>query len=317
MKDRQLLLAVLAQLEREKTVSIPQLAALLGLSEEAVYDALETLVFAYDAASIRLDLHDAYATLDTSGTDRLLRLTQTEADALVDALEKAGFSADDELVCALLHTKSVLQDAQGASKPRLQVVAESGSSDVFQALAAACEDAEHHLLRIRYQGIDDTVPRTRIIEPVRIFSEDGHRYLQAFCHEAQGWRSFRIDRITRVSGLDQSFSPRDDIPSPSVGMAGTGRRARIALDAGCPLPSWRGMRVTSRDDDGSCIISLDWTGSSWLPRHVVALMGAARVLEPQELKDACTDCARKLLLSADMHEDTDVSLLDGNTGAKE
>ena len=68
MKDKQLLLAIMAQLEREKIVSIPQLALLLGVDEQRIYDALETLVFAYDAASIRLDLHDSYATLQTYGT---------------------------------------------------------------------------------------------------------------------------------------------------------------------------------------------------------------------------------------------------------
>lgn len=67
MKDRQLLLAIMAQLEREKIVSIPQLAMLLGVEEQRVFDALEVLVFAYDAASIRLDLHDSYATLQMHG----------------------------------------------------------------------------------------------------------------------------------------------------------------------------------------------------------------------------------------------------------
>ena len=46
MKDRQLLLAIMAQLEREKIVSIPQLAMLLGIEEQRVFDALEVLVFA-------------------------------------------------------------------------------------------------------------------------------------------------------------------------------------------------------------------------------------------------------------------------------
>ena len=148
MKDRQLLLAIMAQLEREKIVSIPQLAMLLGVEEQRVFDALEVLVFAYDAASIRLDLHDSYATLQMHGTDRLLRLTATEADALVDALTAAGFSDGDELVDALLQTKGVLDSTHAVSGPRLRVISEAASPDVAQTVAAACEDAEHHLLEI-------------------------------------------------------------------------------------------------------------------------------------------------------------------------
>lgn len=205
MKDKQLLLAIMAQLEREKIVSIPQLALLLGVDEQRIYDALETLVFAYDAASIRLDLHDSYATLQTYGTDRLLRLTAPEADALVDALTAAGFSPDDELVTALLRTKTVLGGPESASKPRLRVVTESAYPDVAQTLAAACEDLERHILEISYRGTDDETPLTRRVEPLRIFSEDSHRYLQAYCRTSEGWRSFRIDRISHAQALDECF----------------------------------------------------------------------------------------------------------------
>ena len=301
MKDRQLLLAIMAQLEREKVVSIPQLSTLLGVDERAVYDALEVLVFAYDAASIRLDLHDSYATLQAHGTDRLLRLTAPEADALVDALTTAGFSPDDELVDALVRTKTMLRGPESASKPRLRVVTESASSDVAQALAAACEDVEHHLLEIEYRGTDDDAPLTRRIEPLRIFSEDGHRYLQAYCRTSEGWRSFRIDRVSAVRALDECFSPRSSAPRPTIGLD-AGTRARIRLDAGCPLPTWRDLRVSGTDADGSRVVSVPWTGSSWLPKHVVALMGAALPLEPQALVDACEAYAQKLLYAGDMHD---------------
>ena len=275
MKDRQLLLAIMAQLEREKIVSIPQLAMLLGVEEQRVFDALEVLVFAYDAASIRLDLHDSYATLQMHGTDRLLRLTATEADALVDALTAAGFSDGDELVDALLQTK------------------EATSPDVAQTIAAACEDAEHHLLEIEYRGTDDIEARTRRVEPLRIFSEDGHRYVQAYCRNSDGWRSFRIDRILRATPLEERFASRDDAPRPRVGLDHAAK-ARIRLDADCPLPAWRSLRVVS-DDEAGRIVEVPWTGSSWLSKQVVSLMGQALALEPAEFVHACKEYAEKLL----------------------
>lgn len=304
MKDKQLLLAIMAQLEREKIVSIPQLAVLLGTDEQGIYDALETLVFAYDAASIRLDLHDSYATLQTYGTDRLLRLTAPEADALVDALTAAGFSPDDELVTALLRTKTVLGGPESASKPRLRVVTESAYPDVAQTLAAACEDLEHHVLEISYRGTDDESPLTRYVEPLRIFSEDSHRYLQAYCRTSEGWRSFRIDRISRAQALDECFSPRSDAPRPSIALDANSR-AQLLLSADCPLPAWRNLKVTATNADGSRTVSIPWTGSSWLPKHVVALMGKALVLKPQSLIDACREYAEKLLQAGSMHDLSD------------
>lgn len=304
MKDKQLLLAIMAQLEREKIVSIPQLAVLLGVDEQGIYDALETLVFAYDAASIRLDLHDSYATLQTYGTDRLLRLTAPEADALVDALTAAGFSPDDELVTALLRTKTVLGGSESASKPRLRVVTESAYPDVAQTLAAACEDLEHHILEISYRGTDDETPLTRRVEPLRIFSEDSHRYLQAYCRTSEGWRSFRIDRISRAQTLDECFSPRSDAPRPSIALDANSR-AQLLLSADCPLPAWRNLKVTATNADGSRTVSIPWTGSSWLPKHVVALMGKALVLKPQSLVDACKEYAENLLQAGSMHDLSD------------
>lgn len=301
MKDRQLLLAIMAQLEREKIASIPQLSTLLGVDEQRIYDALELLVFAYDAASIRLDLHDSYATLQTHGTDRLLRLTAPEADALVDALSAAGFSSDDELVCALLRTKSVLGDTDDAPQPRLRIVTEAAAPDVSQVLAAACEDLDHHLLEIVYRGTDDGAPRKRQIEPLRIFSEDGHRYLQAYCRASGGWRSFRIDRVVQAELLGERFSPRTDAPCPSIGMDAS-TRARIWISADCPIPTWHGLRVTNTDADGARVVSVPWTGSSWLVRNIVSLMGKALVLEPKELEDACTKYASDLLYAVDMHD---------------
>ena len=293
MKDRQLLLAIMAQIEREKIVSIPQLATLLGVDEQGVYDALELLVFAYDAASIRLDLHDSYAVLQAHGTQRLLRLTAPEADALVDALTTAGFSSDDELVSSLLHTKSVLSEATPL-KPRLRIVTEPAASDVTQVLAAACEDFEHHLLEITYRGTDDVEPQTRVVEPLCIFSEDGHRYLQAYCRNSDGWRSFRVDRVVETRLLEETFSPRTDAPHPSIAL-NAGTRARVRLAANCPLPTWRGLRVACYNDDGSCVVSVPWTGGSWLPKHVVSLMGDAMPLEPRALVDACYSYASTLL----------------------
>ena len=295
MKDRQLLIAVLAQLEREKTVSIPQLAHLLDMPEERVFDALETLVFAYDAASIRLDLHDTYASLEMHGKERLMRLTAPEADALLDALASAGFAADDELVQAIMQTKSMLAEHAGSDSPRMHVVSEAALPDIAQAVAAACEDDGRHLLEIAYRGQDDVAAQLRRIEPMQIFSQEGHRYVQAFCHEAQGWRSFRIDRIIQARTLDECFIPRKDVPPAAIELKQAGLAARVLLEADCPTPHWKGLRITQTRADGSRIGAIPWTGSSWLPRHIVALMGKAVALDPPELANACRKLAHDLL----------------------
>lgn len=302
MKNKQLTLAALAQLEREKVVSIPQLASMLHASEDDVFDALETLVFAYDAASMRLDLHDTYATLETYGKDRLLRLTAAETDALIDALIAAGFLDDDDLVQALVRTKSVLAESDSDSKSRMRVISDMPQARISEIVAASCEDLEHHLLEISYQGIDDIEPLDRCIEPLRIFSRDGHKYVQAFCLEVEDWRSFRLDRILQAHVLEDTFDPQNNPPSPTLHIEGTGVRARIAFAADCPTPTWQGMKITRTHKDGHRVGSITWTGSTWLPKHIVGLMGKAIPLEPPSLVQECENYAKELLQAADMHD---------------
>ena len=154
------------------------------------------------------------------------------------------------------------------------------------------------------RGTDDETPLTRHVEPLRIFSEDSHRYLQAYCRTSEGWRSFRIDRISHAQALDECFSPRSDAPRPSIALDANSR-AQLLLSADCPLPAWRNLKVTATNADGSRTVSIPWTGSSWLPKHVVALMGKALVLKPQSLVDACKEYAEKLLQAGSMHDLSD------------
>lgn len=294
MNDKQLVLAVLALLERERTVSIPQLSSLLNEPEQRIFDTLETLVFAYDAASIRLDLHDSYATLEIPASERLLRLTSAEADALVDALQSMGLSREDELVKALVDTKTFLETPGEERGPHLHTVTEYADADVSQTVACACEDLDHHVLQIEYRGTDNGSTQVRDVEPLRMFSENGHRYLQAFCLEADGWRTFRIDRISSATLLDRVFSPRENAPRPSLDIDGE-CVATILVPAGRSLPNWKGMRASRAAEDGSVTIEMPWTGGNWLVRHIVALGGAAIPIRPKALAKACEEYAEALL----------------------
>lgn len=295
MKNNELLLAILAQLEREGAVSIPQLARLLDCSEEQVFDALEILVFAYDAASIRLDLHDTYATLVTNHHVQLLRLTPHEADVLIDALGRAGLSPQDELIQKLLSTKGMLGETQTDLSERIQTVSEGIRPSITQTLATACEDERHPLVQIAYRGENDTEAQERVIEPVAFLSKEGARYLFAYCRKAQGWRLFRLDRIKSVEILDERFTPRPDIPSASAEFMHDSTKALIRFLPGTTIPNWHGLRNVKAQEDGSHIASIDWTGSTWLPKHIVALTGDAIPIEPPELIGACAAFAKTLV----------------------
>lgn len=294
MKNNELIIAVLAQLEREGTVSVPQLSQLLNCPEKQIAETLELLVYAYDVASIRLDLHETHASLVSRRPERLLRLTPGEADVLVDVLQNAGFKSDDELVRKILETKTLLEHVNPSSTLHVQTVSANTLVDVTQALSSACEDEDHHLVRIGYQGENDERVIERDIEPTVFFSRDGRRYLLAYCLRAQGWRSFRIDRIKSVAILEKRYNPRDDIPSIKEEFQRSIIKAHVRFASGATIPAWHGMRTVKTLEDGAKVMSIDWVGSMWLPKHIVAQMGAAVPLDPPELVEACKHFARSL-----------------------
>lgn len=294
MKNNELIVAVLAQLEREGTVSVPQLAQLLNCSEDEVSQALELLVYAYDVASIRLDLHETHASLVSRRPERLLRLTPEEADVLIDVLQNAGFKADDELVRKIMETKTLLEHTGSSTTQHVHTVGAIATVDITQTLSSACEDEEHHLVRIGYQGENDERVIDRDIEPEVFFSREGRRYLLAYCLRAQGWRSFRIDRIKSVVVLEKRYTPRDDVPSIKEEFRRSIIKAHVRFASGATIPAWHGMRTVKTLDDGAKVMSIDWVGSMWLPKHIVAQMGSAVPLDPPELVEACKHFAQTL-----------------------
>lgn len=294
MKSNELIVAVLAQLEREGTVSVPQLAQLLNCSQRQVSEALELLVYAYDVASVRLDLHETHASLVSRRPERLLRLTSGEADVLIDVLQNAGFDADDELVRKIVETKTLLEHTQPSLASHVRTAGAAATASVAEMLSTACEDEDHHLVRIGYQGEGDDRVIERDIEPAVFFSRDGRRYLLAYCLRAQGWRSFRLDRIKSAVVLEKRYSPRDDVPSIKEEFRRSIIKAHVRFAAGATIPAWHGMRTVKTLEDGAKVMSIDWVGSMWLPKHIVAQMGRAVPLDPPELVEACRHFAHSL-----------------------
>ena len=65
---------------------------------------------------------------------------------------------------------------------------------------------------------------TRKVDPYWLQMSAGHWYLQAWCHEAEDFRMFRVDRVLSATETGATFEPAEDElrpePSPGTG-AGT------------------------------------------------------------------------------------------------
>ena len=291
-KSDNLLFALFALIERNGTVSIPQAAQMLGSSEDEVYDALEQLLFAYDsAANIRLELGErggAVASLAAT-THQTLRMTAAETLALMDALESCGVDKTSELCQKLLKTKGALT---GHTQLRVVSANDSVNEELLNLLAKRCEAQDGLLTSITYLADGARAAEERLIKPVAIRSQYGHRYVQAWCSKAQAMRDFRLDRILAASVSSQQ-APTSTPPRQRTVHSTT----TIWLAPGTPNPEWPGQ-VLAAQADGSSVVHIDWLGSAWLPKQIAALMGDAVVVETGELKDAVVAYAHALRANA-------------------
>ena len=138
----------------------------------------------------------------TAGIERPLRLTSTEATALLVALRSIVEMPGMVDPSAAHGAMAKIEYAAGAAlvahsqRPRTAPLDpdESPLEDPLATTVRSALDHSHALQLVYYSASRDAVSE-RIVDPIRIVLVDNHSYLQAWCRQAEGMRLFRFDRI--------------------------------------------------------------------------------------------------------------------------
>ena len=229
--------------------------------------------------------------------ERPLRLSPSEGVALLAAgrtlLAVPGADPAGPLATAL----EKLEHALGA---RGGVAVDVGGSSELTHLQQAVSDRAQ--LEIDYYSFARDEMTTRIIDPARVFHAFGSWYLAAFCHQAEGERLFRVDRVRGVRRTGE----RVDAPAPTDDIDGLGQRVyraapgdvrvHLRLD---PSATWVAdslpvEQVTARPD-GRVDVVIAVSAPAFLERLLLGLGPAARVLDPPEARAMIVAAARRVL----------------------
>ncbi|MGB3327842.1 MAG: YafY family protein [Thermomicrobiales bacterium] len=211
------LLKLLALLQAHREWPGPELARRLEVSQRTIRNDIDRL---------RQLGYPVEATRGTAGGYRLgpgatmppLLLEDDEAVAIAVSLGRAATGGitnmDDASTRALVKLESVLptrlrrrvEALRGFAETVAPLHRESGADpETLALLANACRDRE--AMRIAYTRHDGETSR-RIIEPYRLVNW-GHRwYLAAFDPDRDDWRTFRLDRISRLEPTGHRFTTR-------------------------------------------------------------------------------------------------------------
>ncbi|WP_214406441.1 helix-turn-helix transcriptional regulator [Pseudonocardia lacus] len=170
--------------------------------------------------------------------------------------------------------------------------------DVLVALARACRDQ----VEAGFDYPSGGAVGTRRVEPYRLVASDRRWYLLAYDLDRDGWRSFRVDRMTAVSARTWRFRPRPAPDAAAYVQEGVtnrvyAQRARFLVRA--PVDVVRAQvpasaAVVRERDDGTCEVLSGAANLDAVLLHVVLLGHEFEVLDPPELAGRCRVLAGRL-----------------------
>lgn len=300
------LLAMVPYFQSRPGIALADAAADLGISESQLLKDLDLLWMCGLPGHGPGDLIDlsyeggTVTIIDDQGLRKPLRLTAEEALALIVALrtlaETPGVADNDAVQRALAKVESA---SGGAVDDATVAIALDRDTRVAPVLRRAVE--ENRALQLRYYTAARDETTERVVDPLQVFTADGHTYLEAWCRRAEGVRIFRADRVDDLQLLDEPASPPPDVQQREV-TEGVFQPAPehllVVLRLGAAyawVADFYPVEEATELPDGELQVSLRVSEPAWVRALVLGSGGQVEVLSPGWLTDSIrADAARAL-----------------------
>ncbi len=207
------LTAILTQLQAKRLLTASELAARFSVSNRTIYRDMKALEQA--GIPILTEEGKGYTLMEGYRMPPVM-FSESEANALITAeqlvLKNKDASFVKEYTAAIGKIKSVLRSTMKDKANLLSDRVVSGqntgnyrTSNYLSTLQLALTN--FMLVRIKYCSPDSNQSTERTIEPFAIYTTQENWLLIALCRLRNDYRAFRLDRITGLSVLDQTFEP--------------------------------------------------------------------------------------------------------------
>lgn len=285
------LLNLLAYIDKHPESTVMEMARDLGLDPAQVRDDLDMLhlsgVGKNPGEMIDLE-HDwmGVRVIDSQGLDKPLRLTPTEANALLlllESLETMPGLVDGEAVASAAAKIRAVTQGGGVDDARQEAEGEAAGV-IAEALA------EKRQLKVDYYSVTSDTTSTRVVSPVDTFHHDGATYLRAW--DAGELRSFRLDRIRRAllddARADTTPAPAFDPTDPFGFSARPAAELRVRRDATWLADYWDlQLDPEALADPGAEWVSatLRYGSGEWLVRFCLGQADRVKLISPSEFAE--------------------------------
>lgn len=275
------LLDLVPYLSTHSYISVKELADEFGVSEREIsneltalsmcglpgYTDYELIDVSFDSGFVSIRNHDPL--------DIPRALTSLEVATLLIGLEvmRDGIESDKgDLVEKIDSLISQLSPLVGSA------LAVETHPEALHSVQIQKAIAERKALEISYESSLTGMSEARIIEPLALYLENSHTYLNAYCHKAQGYRNFRVDRITAVASSSTEVQERDSEVEISTQekftLRVTGRRRAIA----------EFLQVDRVEGNG--VVEIPAYSRDWVSKTVASFAPDATLLKPEEFRTA-------------------------------
>lgn len=175
-------------------------------------------------------------------------------------------------------------------------------NDFVALLSSAVRDRKQVFLRYRSWNGEES---ERIFDAYGIVFNEGYWYTAGYCHLREGMRTFRLDRVTALEPLEDSFERPEDfdalehVLSSLVSMPGT-EQMEVLLqtsleDAQQIIPSMMG---TLEAHEKGVIFRRSATQLEWILPYLMSLDFPVFIVKPSNLQEKLRDMAAKALQMA-------------------
>ena len=249
----------------------------------------------WDSGRIYLDNADAIA--------QPLRLGPDEAIALIAGLrtlaELPGLHDRTAVDSALVKLSAAAEDGVIAAS-RLSVDLTAGAEEeILRTARQALRDRRR--MRIQYVVPARDEVTERDVDLMRVTNLGGRWYLEAWCHRAEAVRLFRVDRVAGAALLDEDGTPPaqavsrdtdDDLFTPSAG------DTLVTLEVehrGRWVAEYYPAESVEELPSGALRVTMRIADPRWIPRLVLRLGGAGRIVDPPALAATASQAAADAL----------------------
>ena len=295
MSDLELAIRLLPFLSAHGGITVDEVAAEFSITNKKVMQILKLLPytgrgqFGGELVDISVTEDGAIYVHDAQSLDLPVRLSGSQAFTMLASLSYLQnlpvFSEQDE-VAQLIEKISA---ALGVDVPAVSVAASPRQLKTIELLKRAVR--EHESVVIDYASASAVNSPRRTIDPLAMFVSEDRTYVNAWCHEAQSIRSFRIDRIATVELTGSTFEPIDGEQAELTG-------ERVVLNVtNDALSEFDALQLESHEElaDGRHKIALQVANTEWLIRMAIAQGGDVEIVEPMAVREQLVARTRQWL----------------------